>query len=407
MKAKRANGDGTIFSVTRADGTRVYKVEITLGHHPDGRPKRTRRTAASQADARRLLKELHAQKLKGTASQITATTVLDYGLQWIRTVKAHQVKPTTAADYEDRLRRTIGPWLGKVRIIELTPQHVERWMANLRLAGMSVATVNGARQVLHGLCKHAARTGVIPHNPVANTDPIKRQSGEQTRVKPAWSSQEVAKVLHHAVDSDALDAFLHLMLHTGMRPGEALGLRWCDVDLTTGSLQVTGALKQARLLLPDGRGLVRPQRNTPKTTASIRTLSITSARHDALARQQMRQGLAPATQSNWSESGYVITTKVGTPVSTSNIRRQFTAFLSAHGIRQIRLHDMRHTIAVLALNDANVPLEKVSQALGHDRIDTTKRIYARNVPRYNEDFAAALGSVLPSAPKLTSPDVDA
>lgn len=405
MTRKRANGDGTIFKATRKDGTTVYKIEIVLGHDANGRPRRTRRTAATLPEAKRTLKTLHAEHLKGTATQVRTDTVLSYGLHFIRTVKSQHVRPTTAADYEDRLRRTIGPYLGNVRLTDLTAPRIEAWMSDLRLAGLSAPTINGARQVLHALCKHAARTGVIPHNPVANTDPVRRQPGETTRVQHPWTREEVHKVLSAAVHSNPLDVFLHLMLHAGMRPGEALGLRWADLDLDMRRLSITGTLKQDRRILPSGQGVVRLTRNMPKTGDSARTLPIGDALMGALERQQMRQSLLSAAEGRTAAPEYVVTTHKGTPVSASNLRKQYRTFLASLGVRPIRLHDMRHTVAVLALNDADLPLEKVSQALGHSRIDTTKRIYARQVPRYNDDFSAGIAEILPPPPRPVTADV--
>jgi integrase len=110
----------------------------------------------------------------------------------------------------------------------------------------------------------------------------------------------------------------------------------------------------------------------------------------------MRQAVARISQGNWHNSGYVLTSAVGTPISAPNLRLRFKKFLTSIDVRYIRPHDLRHTVAFLVLNDANVPIEKASQALGHTRIDTTKQIYAGHVPRYNDDFIAGIASVLPT-----------
>lgn len=94
MTRKARNGDGTIFTATRSDGTIVYKVEIIVGHKSNGRPIRTRRTARTLTEAKTLLKRLHAEKLEGRATRIRPDTVLSYGLAWIHDVKALQVKPS-------------------------------------------------------------------------------------------------------------------------------------------------------------------------------------------------------------------------------------------------------------------------------------------------------------------------
>jgi integrase len=268
----------------------------------------------------------------------------------------------------------------------------------MRGRGLSAATVNGARQILNALCKHAARTGVIPSNPVLATDPVKRQSTDRTQVRQHWALDEMWKVLE-AARADELDSFLHLLIHTGMRPGEALGLRWQDVDLDGRLVHISGTLKESRTLNSDGSGVVRLLRNTPKTEASHRTLAISEALVDSLIRQRTRQAdQQEASGHRWTDSGFVITTSVGTPCSLSNIRKQFRAFLESIGVRYIRLHDIRHSVATASLNEGRMPIEQTSQALGHSRIDTTKRIYARNVPRYNHEFIEGMSRILPPSP---------
>ena len=88
---------------------------------------------------------------------------------------------------------------------------------------------------------------------------------------------------------------------------------------------------------------------------------------------------------------------VGTPVSSSNLRKRYQRFLDEIGVRYIRLHDLRHTVARVAL-EAGILLEHVSQVLGHTRIDTTKQIYAGHVPRFTKNFADTYSECLPPPP---------
>jgi integrase len=186
------------------------------------------------------------------------------------------------------------------------------------------------------------------------------------------------------------------MLWLGLRPGEALGVRWEDVDDINQKLHITGTLKSERRITTSQKGIVRLTRNAPKTKASQRSLHIGPEVHAALDRQRTRQTKwAAANGPKWQESGYLVTTRVGSPVSSSNLRKRFMRFLSSIGVRYIRMHDMRHTVAKVALN-GGLPIEQVSQVLGHTRIDTTKQIYAGHVPMYTENFAAVMSTVMKS-----------
>jgi integrase len=406
--AKARNGEGSIFKITKPNGKVKYVVEMTLGYGPNGKRKRTRREFSTRKEANEARIRLASENLDGRLTIINAETVRKYGLQWVREVKVREVRDNTASDYEARLRREVFPSLGNVRMTDLTAMHVERWIASLVRKGLSASTINGARVVLSGMCNHAELTGVINKNPVRLTRTVKRKMGDRTQVCEPWNRDEVWKALN-AVSAEmgegVLDVFLHLMLHSGVRPGEALGLRWIDIDFDKQIFKVTGTLKESRLIMPNGQGVVRLVRNEPKTASSRRPLPIDDALNAALTRQQMLQEIQRITAGDqWEETGYVVTTSVGTPWSANNLRKVYRDFLDRVGVRYIRFHDLRHTVARLALDEGNVPIEQASQALGHTRIDTTKQIYAGYVPRYNDEFSKGLSKVLPPCPEPFRPN---
>ena len=393
--SKARNGEGSLRHDAKSG---KWIIEISLPAGVDGKRKRTRRTFDTLTEAKKGKLQLLGQRDQGKLTIVRSDTVFNYGLDWIHTVKSLTVRPTTANDYEARLRREIQPYLGHLRLVDLTAPQVDAWLSALRRKGLSADTTNGARRVLNMLCKHAQRTGVIPHNPVAATDPVRRQASDPTHVREPWGLDEVNRVLDAAIESP-IGCFLHLMLHTGLRPGEALGMRWVDVDLPNRQFFVTGTLKDERRILANGKGVVRMVRNEPKTAASRRRLPISDALQEALIRHQTQQAVAEHKAGlAWKKSGYVLTTSVGTPISASNNRRKYKEFLTDIEVRYIRPHDLRHTVITLVLNEGDLPIEKASAAAGHTRIDTTKQIYGKVIPRYNDAFIDCLSPLLPQAP---------
>lgn len=409
MSAKRGhkagNGEGSVFA-RQVRGKTVWVAQVTLGHDSRGKRKVTTRQAPTEAQARKLLQRLLADLDAGRLTQVRNHTVESYGLYWAREVKPQQIRPSTASGYEDILRRYVIPTLGRRKLPDLTAPEIERWILILRKQGLSANTVNQARRLLFGVYKHAERQGLVPNNPVRATDPVRRQPGEPTQVKDPWTREESLKVLAAVGKDDALGCFLYLMLMTGLRPGEALGLRWSDLSLgVLQQLVVTGTLKEERRIMADGSGVVRRVRNEPKTSASRRRLPIEPLLVKKLEEQQMRQELWRMLSSDpgsWNPEGYVITTTVGTPYSASNLRKKYYKALDAIGVRRIRFHDLRHSVAHLTLS-GDTPLEVVSQALGHTRLDTTKQIYAGYIQRYNDRFGADVAAVLtPTAEELSA-----
>lgn len=392
---KAGNGEGSVFPREK-QGKTVWIAQVTAGRKPNGKRRYITKQFPSQAAARRGLRALLADRDRGTLMPHSQHTVASYATYWVQQVKPLDVRSTTASGYEHLLARYVVPVIGHKRLADLRPVDVQGLMGQMRDGGYSVATVNQVRRILNGMCRHAARCGLLGTNPVAATDPMKRQSSDKTQVRQPWTKEEAKRAIEVFREHDQLDCFMHLMISLGLRPGEALGLRWVDVDFQLGQLVVSGTLKEGRLQMPDGTGVVRHLRNDPKTSSSHRTLPIPKGLFSALERQRLRQTTWQLLAgSAWQDSGYVITTRVGTPMWSSNVRKMFRDHCAKHGIRRIRLHDIRHVVARLALSH-DIPLEQVSQALGHTRLDTTKQIYAGSVQRLNDQFVAGMSEVMSS-----------
>ena len=163
-----------------------------------------------------------------------------------------------------------------------------------------------------------------------------------------------------------------------MRRGEILGLCWDEVDIDKGEITITGTLKELRKVLPSGQAVVVLKKDSPKTQASKRTVGLPWPVAQAIMRHREYQQLRQLESPNWQKSNFVFTSSTGTAVYPSNFVSRFKRFLAASGLRQIRIHDLRHTMAQLALS-GGVRIEAVSETLGHTRMDTTKSIYASRV----------------------------
>lgn len=393
-KSRSAYGDGAIWAVKKPNGTTVWKVEITLGLGEDGKVKKTRRTASSKAEAIELRRVLNAKKLQGELQKKVSTRFEDFAIHWVREVKTQRVRSTTAADYEFRIRQYLNPHFSGKNLDQISPTDIQRWTSKLRTKNLSTSTVNGARRILFGIFRYAVRQGIILTNPVASTDALKRQPGESTQVRPHWTKDEALLVLKAAKETPDLDLFLHLAVLLGLRHGELLGLTWSAIDLERETLSVRQTLTDLRTVGPDGSGQVRTVVNPPKTNASLRTLHLSEQNLAAIERHKMRQSVRRIQAGElWVENDFVFTTGVGTPISQANSLKAFKAFICAHGLRYIRIHDIRHTTAVLAL-EAGASLEWISQAFGHTGTEITKMVYAPYVQVLNDKFVDVLEGYL-------------
>jgi integrase len=212
-------------------------------------------------------------------------------------------------------------------------------------------------------------------------------------VRPPLTLEEANAYLSAFVDTP-LDAFVHLCIYLGLRRGEALGLKWDDIDFDAETLKVRRTLKEGTRFLPDGSGLTRPVCDEPKTKSSRREVQLSRPCLVALRRQRSRQReLRLAAGSAWQDSGFVFTNRLGGAIYASNVNHMYGGVIRRSGLRYVRIHDLRHTVAALMLA-SEVPLEAVGQVLGHSSLSVTKDIYAPWVPALTNRATAILASAL-------------
>ncbi|MER7439828.1 tyrosine-type recombinase/integrase [Micromonospora avicenniae] len=227
----------------------------------------------------------------------------------------------------------------------------------------------------------AVRWQLIHTNPAALVEPPSLPHAE---VRP-YSLGEARRFLK-AVEGLRLEARWLIGIALGLRQGEVLGLRWEDVDLTAGTLRVRGQLQRD----PDTGGLVFVE---TKTARSRRTLPLPPTVLAALRRHQANQAAERFEAERWADPSLVFATTVGTPVHPRNDYRSFREIIRQAGLRQVRLHDLRHTAASVLLAQG-VPARVVMEILGHSQISVTLNIYAHVAPEIAREAASRMEGAL-------------
>lgn len=359
-RTRRGVGEGSIYQ--RGDGRWVAQVEA--GRHSNGRRRYSRSTRATKAEAIKALRELHKQADAGVSPDHTRT-VAAYLDWWADNVLHGSVKASTEKDYRGILRRWVTPHIGHVRLGKLSPADVQTMMRKLEDEGLSPRTRQYSRAVLVRALRWAEQTGLVARNAAAIVDGPK--IGRAARLDDALTAEEALTVLDH-VHGHQLEALVVLVLRLGLRRGEALALRWRDVDLERKELNVAGTLKQL-----DGRLFI----DTPKTSAGVRTLPLLPEVATALRDHRRRQAAEQlAAGPLWHDLGYVFTREDGQPLVPDKISEWWPKVCVEAGIGRRRFHATRHTAATLMLN-AGVPLEVVSAILGHAGLAITSDVYAK------------------------------
>lgn len=194
-----------------------------------------------------------------------------------------------------------------------------------------------------------------------------------------------AKALLGAARGDRLEALYVTMLSLGLRRGEALGLAWEDVDLDKGILRVRQAVK-----LEGGRLVI----GEVKTAGSRRSLNLPGRLVEVLRAHRLRQlEERLAAGERWHHQGLVFTTTVGTPIDPHNRRRSFVSLCKRAGLGHWHPHELRHSAASIMLAQG-VPLEVVSDVLGHSSIRITKDVYGHVMEPQKRQAADAMARAL-------------
>ncbi len=309
--------------------------------------------------------------------------------EWLPAVKA-TIRPSTYNSYVQHVECHIAPHIGTVKLQKLSGSQVNALYAELAetgrkdgKTGLSPMTIHHVHACLHKACKDAVRWGRISRNPLDAADPP-RKKGDGTKEMKTWTKENLRAFLE-AVHDDRLCPLWHTIAMTGMRRGEAIGLRWSDIDLEGGRLAVR------RALIPNGREVIVSE---PKTVKGRRVIAIDPGTIEVLKAQAARQ-LEEQNDwdDGWIETGLVFTAENGAALDPESISRYWRQAVKKSMLPSIRLHDLRHTHATLALQ-AGIHPKVVSERLGHATVSITLETYSHAIPAMQEEAAALIAGLV-------------
>lgn len=274
--AKRGQNEGSIFQ--RQDGRWVAVLDLGS---KDGHRNRRSFYGATRREVQEKLTGVLGDIQKGLPVLSDKQTVAQYLDSWLKTVVERNVRPSTYASYEHLVRLHIAPALGATPLSKLSTQQVRAFLNAKQDSGLSTRAVQYLHAVLRGALNVAVSDQALIRNVAALVDPPRVVSKEVQPLTP-----DEARQLLEAVQGDHLEALLVSAVSLGLRQGEALGLRWRDVDLEASKLQVRFALQRHQ---PKGGGHLEIHLVEPKTRKSRRTIGLPQVTSSALAAHRMRQ----------------------------------------------------------------------------------------------------------------------
>jgi integrase len=318
-----------------------------------------------------------ARLARGERVARTKLTLGEYAAEWISQQEG-QRRPKTVRTYRDHLRLHVLPKLGPRKPASLEVEDVADLLADLRRKGLAPWTQRGVLVVLGRVLGTASRRGLIAANPVTQLE--RNERPKVTRAEfPSLDRESVGKLIASTPERYRVLVAVSVLL--GPRQGEALGLRWQDVDTAAGVLSVRHQLSR-------GGGLVEP-----KTSAARRQVPMPPS----LARMLAEHRLA-SPYSN--DTDFVFASSAGTPLAVRNIaRRGLDVATRRAGLPRLRWHDLRH-IAASAMIEQGASPSYVARVLGHSSPAITLSTYAHvfakveHEERFREMQEQAFGDVL-------------
>jgi len=330
----------------------------------------------TREEAEEAAKKILAEIQQGTYAEPTKTTVEEFLLDFVENTLKNEVAPNTYEQRKAYVKNHIAPRIGKIKLSDLSPAHIQKFYNDLR-EQYGAGHVQNIGNLLNKALNHAVRWSIISRNPAALVK--KPSTTRKNTTMKVWTVDEQRKFLEYAKQGQMLYYALFLLaLTSGMRKGELLGLQWDDVDTKQGIVSVkrTAVWANKSLYLKD----------IPKTESSIRTIQIPEQTAKTLRKWQLA---CPANGLNL----VFPSPKTNGILYPNSLDKAFQKAVRDAGVPYISFHGLRHTFATTLLAN-NVNPKIVQEMLGHATIKTTMDTYSHVLPHMQRSAAEQLGAVL-------------
>lgn len=371
MGKTRHNGEGSI----RKRSDNCWEVRVSGGiDFLTGKPTRITRYAATEEEAVRLLHQLSFQ-YGGSQVKVSNMTLGEWLDLWLMTYMRNSLKQSTYNSYDSYAKNHFKPVLGNVRLSDLTTRMLQQFY-NYKLEndGLSSKTIRNLNLYLHKALNQAKSEGLVLTNPAEGIN-LPRVGKPQIEI---LTRDDQARLVQ-ASYQHRYGVFIRLVLMTGIRLGELLGLQWCDVDFRARMLHIRRTLNrlQKRDVPSDD---ISPRTEIviqePKTENSVRDIPllapvITDLLNWRKVQEQDRLALGEA----YVESGFIVTNPYGNYIEPRTFSDYYAQILKLAGLRHFTFHALRHTFASRAM-EQGMDEKTLSTILGHYSVSFTLDTYA-------------------------------
>lgn len=329
--------------------------------------------STSKDESRKRAREKYLLILSGTNTPIglgTSLTVDNYFDHWLETEHKDSISHSTFRRYSSLMRVHILPAIGRIKLSDLSRNDLSRVLTRMSKSNQSSRSQQQARAIMLLVCRHAFESGAIAQNPALGLRSVKLQSSPTSPL----TLIEVKRLLT-TFEGTPQSARLHIALICGLRQGEALGLRWSDVDLENRIIHVTQQLQRI---------------NGEYVSVGLKT---SRSRRDVMLTDETVKALEILKHSMNKPNGLVFTPGGGEPLSAHVDYSNWKRALKLCGIPSKRLHDARHTAATLMYSQG-IGIETISRALGHSNSAITSRLYVHSAEEPLRNAAEKMQNII-------------
>jgi integrase len=330
--------------------------------------------AKTERDAYTLLEDAKFQQRQGALATGPQQTVKQFLEYWLEDVEKPTVRLGTFRNNHIIVHKHLIPGLGHIKLQKLTAQQVQAFYARKLREGMTAHRVRQLHGVLHKALAYARRIKLVGSNATEDVQVPKDKKPKHVALSP-----EQARLLLEGASRRGLDVLVALAVSTGMREGEILALRWSDIDLAKGTIQVSRTVNY----LPK----IHFVEGEPKTESGKRTVQLSRFMVDLLRKHhtlQLEQKIK--VRDRWRDQDLVFPNSVGGFMLAGVLRGRFYRLLADVGLPHMHFHDLRHSAATILIS-MGVPPNVVQKLLGHSDIKITLGVYGAVLPSMQQDVA--------------------
>lgn len=377
MRQVNVNGKGAVFQVS--DTKWVAKVCLGVDHN--GKPIIKQFSGKTEAIAKKKLRDFK-KSTDYVEKHIPSTdTVRTYFTAWMKEYQFHKLKPSSYDRLESTVVNHVFPRIGNMKVDKVTRNHVQGLVNQLYSEkNLSYSSIKKVYVALNACYKHALIDGTVLRNPCVGIS--LPTASERTKEVVALSEKEVEQLRIAIMNASTSCTYAHaylLILNTGMRMGEALSLRWEDVDFSNKTITITKNNILSKKRDENGERLggyeLRTQDST-KTASGNRTIPLNRSAEAALL--ELKKG---------NHTPHVIVNSRQHTVLPSNFERSFQGILKRAEMAPYGIHALRHTFASM-LFSKGVDVKIVSKLLGHSSVkityDTYVHLFEKDLERVTE-----------------------